>query len=181
MADMIEKNQWLVLPYKQVKALLPHLRISPIGVVPQRDRRPRTIVDYSFSGVNQETCPIAPNEAMQFGTVLHRIVEAIVNANPKFGPVYLCKVDIADGFYQVEVRPADIPKLGVIIPPITGDESLIAFPLVLPMGWTNSPPYFCAITETVADVTNNKIRRHQQQPPHRLDELANTVRGVQQQ
>jgi hypothetical protein len=174
MADMIEKDQWIVLPYKQVKALLPHLRISPIGVVPQRDRRPRTIVDYSFSGVNQETCPIAPTEAMQFGTALHRIVEAIVNANPKFGPVYLCKVDIADGFYRVEVRPADIPKLGVIIPPMTGNETLIAFPLVLPIGWKNSPPYFCAITETVADVTNEKIRRHQPQPPHRLEKLANT-------
>jgi hypothetical protein len=69
MADMIDKNQWIVLPYEQVQDL-PNLRVSPIGVVPQRDRRPRTIVDYSYSGVNQETCPIAPTEAMQFGTAL---------------------------------------------------------------------------------------------------------------
>jgi hypothetical protein len=173
MADMIEKNQWIVIPYEQAKSL-PHLRISPIGVVPQRDRRPRTIVDYSFSGINQETCDIAPTEAMQFGMALQRIVETIVNANPKFGPVYLCKVDIADGFYRIEVRPSDIPKLGVIIPSMA-NEPLIAFPLVLPMGWKNSPPYFCAITETIADVTNERIRRHHQPPRHRLDKLANST------
>jgi hypothetical protein len=70
MADMIEKGQWLVLPYHLAQTL-PNLRISPIGVVPQRDRRPRTIVDYSFSGINKETCPrLAPAEAMQFGKAL---------------------------------------------------------------------------------------------------------------
>jgi hypothetical protein len=174
MADMVEKNQWLVLPFSQVRKL-PNLRVSPIGVVPQRDRRPRTIVDYSFSGINQETCLIAPSEAMQFGTALQRVIENIVNANPRFGPVQLCKVDIAEGFYRIEVRPADIPKLGVIIPSRTEDqEQLIAFPLVLPMGWKNSPPYFCAITETVADLTNERIRHHQQPPRHRLDRVADS-------
>jgi hypothetical protein len=154
MADMIKKDQWIVLPYSQIRNL-PNLRISPIGVVPQRDRRPRIIVDYSFSGVNQETCNIAPTDAMQFGTALQRVIKTIINAKPEFGPVYLCKVDIADGFYCVHLRPADIPKLGVIIPSSTiDDEPLTAFPLVLPMGWRNSPPYFCAITKTVADVMN---------------------------
>jgi hypothetical protein len=65
-----------------------------------------------------------------------------VNADPRHGPVYLCKVDISDGFYRVELRPADIPKMCVIIPSTIDGEPLIAFPLVLPMGWKNSPPYF---------------------------------------
>ena len=38
--DMILKSQWVVLPAADV-AHLPGLRISPPGVVPQRDRRPR--------------------------------------------------------------------------------------------------------------------------------------------
>jgi hypothetical protein len=174
MADMIEKCQWIVFPFDQVRDLQ-NLRISPIGVVPQRDRCPRTIVDYSYSGINQETCPIAPAEAMQFGTALQRIIENIVNANQEgHGPVYLCKVDISDGFYRVNVRPADIPKLGVILPSTRDQEQLVAFPLVLPMGWKNSPPYFCAITETVADVTNERIRHHHQPPRHRLDRVADT-------
>jgi hypothetical protein len=70
---MIEKNQWLVFPFSQVWNL-PNLRVSPTGVVPQWDRQPRTIVDYSHSNVNQESCPVAPTEAMQFGSALQRII-----------------------------------------------------------------------------------------------------------
>jgi hypothetical protein len=42
------------------------------------------------------------------------------------------------------------------------------------MGWKNSPPYFCAITETVADVTNERIHHHQQPPRHRLERVADS-------
>jgi hypothetical protein len=42
------------------------------------------------------------------------------------------------------------------------------------MGWKNSPPYFCAITETVADVANERIQRHLQPLGHRMDRIANS-------
>ena len=78
---MIRKEQWVVLPY-QVANQLPNLRLSPPGVVLERDRRPRWIVDYSFSGVNQDTLPLAPSEAMQFGHTLDRLLREILLANP---------------------------------------------------------------------------------------------------
>ena len=53
MADMITKGYWVVLPYDLVKHI-PNLCISPMGAVPQRERRPWTIVDYSFFGINQK-------------------------------------------------------------------------------------------------------------------------------
>jgi hypothetical protein len=34
------------MPYKSVRGLT-NLRVSPLGVIPQRNRRPRTIVDYA--------------------------------------------------------------------------------------------------------------------------------------
>jgi hypothetical protein len=34
---------------------------------------------------------------------------------------------------------------------------LVALPLALPMNWAHSPPYFCAFTETVTDLTNQAI------------------------
>jgi hypothetical protein len=37
----------MVMPYDDIRDH-PSLRVSPLGVVPQRDRRPRIIVDYSF-------------------------------------------------------------------------------------------------------------------------------------
>ena len=63
---MVEKGQWLVLLYATVQDL-PSLRLSPVGIVPQHNRRPRTIVDYSYHGVNAETVPLMAPEAMQFG------------------------------------------------------------------------------------------------------------------
>jgi hypothetical protein len=70
-----------------------------MGVVPQHERRPRLIVDYSFSGIKDETVPLSPREAMQFGQALERIIAQVVHSDPKFGPVQFIKIDIADGFY----------------------------------------------------------------------------------
>ena len=53
MAEFVKKGYWLVLPYSLVRDLK-GLRLSPLGVVPQRERRPRLIVDYTYYGVNQE-------------------------------------------------------------------------------------------------------------------------------
>lgn len=63
MIDFCSQGYWLVLPYSLVRNW-PSLRVSPLGAVPQRDWRPRLIVDYSFSAVNQETLPLAPPEVM---------------------------------------------------------------------------------------------------------------------
>jgi hypothetical protein len=43
---------------------------------------------------------------------------------------------------------------------------MIAFPLWLPMGWADSPPYFYAATQTVSDLANTRLDWNP--PPHRL-------------
>ena len=181
--DFVQKGFWTILPWrlvKKYKRLLHKLRISPMGVVPQRARRPRLIVDYSCFDLNKETLKLAPKDAMQFGKALERILSQIVNANPAHGPVQLIKVDIADGFYRVWLNLSDIPKLAVSIPSLKGEEPLLAFPLVLPMGWTESPPYFCAATETVTDVANHRARNNWKPPAHRLDEAADSTPADEQ-
>jgi hypothetical protein len=81
MVDMILRRQWIVLPCDDIKDL-PGLCLSPIGVIPQRDQRPRTIVDYTFYGVNADTCRLAPEEAMRFGRAFQRLLEDIVTLWP---------------------------------------------------------------------------------------------------
>jgi hypothetical protein len=174
MADMMRRAFWTVLPYSRVKHLK-HLRVAPFGVVPQFDRRPRPIVDYSFSGLNHETLKLSPREAMQFGRVLERIMTQIVHADPRYGPVKQIKIDMADGFCLIRVKAEDIAKLGVVFPALDGEEPLIAFPLALPMGWTESPPYFCAFTETVADIANERILKWRRPPRHPLEQTASTL------
>jgi hypothetical protein len=111
---------------------------------------------------------------MQFGKALKRVLQHIMEADPRFGPVHLIKVDIANGFYRLWVNLHDIPKLAVAIPALDGKEALLALPLVLPMGWTESPPYFCTCMETVTDIANWQVRHKYQAPPHRLNAVADT-------
>lgn len=176
MLDFCKQGYWLVLPYDVAMEYLQNVRVSPLGVVPQRDRRPRLIVDYTFSGLNSETLQWAPREAMQFGRALQRVFSALVHAHPRYGPVHLAKIDVADGFYRVWVQLTDVPKLGVVLPTAPGCEPLIAFPLALPMGWVESPPYFTAITETACDRANTMLSRHDSclQQVHRLEAVAAT-------
>jgi hypothetical protein len=165
--DMIHKSQWVLLPAHLFMDKT-NLRLSPLGVVPQRDHRPQTICDYSFFSVNLDTVPLAPQESMQFGRALHRVLQQVSDADPRLGPVHLSKIDIADSFYRIGINANDIPKLGIMFPGNDG-EQLVGFPLVLPMGWMQSPPVFTAATETVADLANQKLQDQARCGPHRLD------------
>jgi hypothetical protein len=167
MFDMVHMGYWIVLPYSTVRGL-PHLKLAPVGVIPQRERRPRPIIDYSYNGVNQGSLPLAPAHAMQFGHSLQRILQRLAYCNPAYGPPLMAKIDLADGYYRIPLSPAASLELAVVLPADDHRESLIGLPLSLPMGWALSPPYFCAFTETCADMAN----RHPQQPhacthPHR--------------
>jgi hypothetical protein len=110
---------------------------------------------------------------MQFGLTLQRVLQHIAYANPAFSPVLALKCDFSDGFYRVPLASSAIPFLGVIMPYSPGEAPLIAFPLALPMGWTNSPPFFSAFTETATDIANQRLSS--QCPitrPHRLEHIA---------
>ena len=112
---------------------------------------------------------------MQFGHALDRILREIILADPALGPVYLMKIDIADGFYRINLNINDIPKLGVVFPTLPGEEPLVALPLVLPMCWKNSPPAFSTATETSADLANQRLALNQSGPSHPLDDLAHSI------
>jgi hypothetical protein len=162
MYDYVQMGYWVVLPYTAVRHYK-HLRIAPAGVVPQRERRPRPIMDYTFYGTNQDGYDNAPHAAMQFGTALQRILQRLVYCNPAHGPPLLAKIDLADGYYRVPLSPATALNLAVVIPNDAPPPSapLVAIPLTLPMGWAQSPPFFCAFTETVTDLVNATL-----QEPH---------------
>jgi hypothetical protein len=172
MYDMRSKGMFIVLPYHLVRDM-PQLRISPIGCVPQRERRPRMINDYTFSSVNPDTIKMAPQEAMQWGRALHRILWYVYSADRRQGPVLLSKTDLSDGFYQFHLTPTGSLKLATPFPHLPSEPELVAIPTRLPMGWTESPPGFSAVTETVADVVNENLERSSEMPPpHPLEEVA---------
>ncbi len=133
MQDMMAKGFWTILPFHVIK-LYPHLKLAPSGVVPQRTRRPRPIMDYTFTAVNHHSAPLAPMHAMQFGSTFSRILQHIEYANPSFGPTLMAKFDLSDGYYRVPLSSQAALELAVVLPPLPGAPPLVGIPLVLPMG-----------------------------------------------
>lgn len=175
MSEFIENKFWTVLPYDRVRHL-PGLQLSPAAVKDERDRKPRLLCDHSWYPVNDTTSPHAPPEAMQFGGALHRVLRRVRHANPKFGPVYLAKHDIKDGFYRMFLKASDCPRLAIILPKYDGETQLIAIPMSCTMGWSQSPPTFSVMSETVTDITNaNFQRRPREANRHRLEEHASAL------
>ena len=175
MAEFITSKFWMVLPYQVVRDL-PELQLSPAAVKDERDRKPRLLCDHSWYPVNETTLPHAPPEAMQFGGALHRIARTVRYSNPKYGPVYLAKHDIKDGFYRMFLRARDCPRLAIILPRYDDEEQLVAIPMSCTMGWTESPPTFSTMSETVTDITNNNVKRlGNEVKPHRLDAAASSL------
>jgi hypothetical protein len=168
---MVQKGYWAILPYQVLKSY-PHLKLSPAGVVPQRSRRPRPIMDYSFTLVNQSSLPLAPKLAMQFGGTLQRILQRIAYADPTHGPPLLLKLDLSDGYYRIQLSPEAALELAVVLPGPTATSQWVGVPLCLPMGWSHSPPFFCSFTETAADLANAAISSEVAPPPHPLEETS---------
>ena len=84
----------------------------------------------------------------------------------------MLKLDLSDGFNRVCLWVEDIQTLGVAFPVGPGEEPLIALLLTLPMGWMESPPYFCSTTETLVDLINLHTSPSWDPPWHPLEPAA---------
>ena len=115
---------------------------------------------------------------MQYGHALDCVLHEILLTDPALDLVHLLKIDIRDGFYRIALNVDDIPKLGVVFPTTPGAEPLIAFPLVLPMGWTYSPPIFTTTMGTIVDLANHRFTTVANPPPHHLDALAQFITPI---
>ena len=86
---------------------------------------------------------------MQFVSAFQHLLRKIFQADPKWGPEFLMKRDIADGFYQCCLQSKGLERLGLVILLDTRYRNpLISFHLLDPMGWVESPPFFTALYET---------------------------------
>ena len=164
----------------------PNLKISPIAMIPHKSRKFRAILDLSFQlrvkgkhlpSVNSGTNKQAPQKAMAgLGNALKRIIHEMgEHYNPAF-PFKFAKCDIKDGFWRMVVHPDDAYNFCYVLPskskntPI--DDIILVLPDSLQMGWCESPPFFCAATETARDVINFLITNQATTtlPPHPMED-----------
>ena len=175
---------WKQLRQQIVEGLKPHTKVSPIAAIPHKSRLFRMILDLSKKGqrrrgqlptksVNELTNEdAAPRQSMdQLGNTLGRIIFAIATQSPEDGPLLFAKLDIKDGFWRMCVPEADEEQFCYVLPPSPDDDPddiMIVVPAALQMGWTSSPAFFCAATETGRDVAEF-LRTLTRLPTHPLE------------
>ena len=79
----------------------------------------------------------------------------------------MAKWDIKDGFWRMDCAAGEEWNFAYVLPQEEGQPTTLVVPTSLQMGWVESPPYFCAATETSRDISTeyietevNSLHRH---------------------
>ena len=173
-----------IVRYGDIKDNLPtKLKISPVALIPHTSRSFRTILDLSFQlrhkgkllpSVNSGTVKQAPAESMiQLGLCMQRIVATLADNFDPNKPFKFAKLDIKDGFWRMAVSDLDAWNFCYVLPqetpPTNIDDTQIVVPNCLQMGWCESPPFFCASSETARDVIDTLLKEAAL-PEHRFEQ-----------
>ena len=160
-------------------------KVSPCAAIPHKSRLFRLLLDLSNKGQQRKGMPGRPsvNELTQedtapvhsmseLGSALPRVIYHMATWPLDDGPVLMSKIDIKDGFWRVAVEDTGKLAFCYVLPPDPDhptEEPLIVIPQSLQMGWTSSPAYFCATTETGRDVAEF-LNTLPTLPPHPMED-----------
>ena len=166
----------------------PQLKISPIAAIPHKSKAFRSILDLSFSlrlknggileSVNDSTVKMAPRGALdQLGQALSRIIHAFAEADED-AKIFMAKWDIKDGFWRMDCEKGEEYNFAYVLPQEEGMPITLVVPTSLQMGWVESPPYFCAATETARDIASDYCDTPVGSLPHH--KFAKHVKGTKE-
>jgi len=159
----VEIGQARIVEWEKIKHNLPrHMKVSPLAMIPHKSRKYRAILDLSFrlrlnnggllESVNDGTVLSAPAGAIdQLGHTLSRVIHAFAEADEN-SLVLSAKWDIKDGFWRLQCEEGEEWNFCYVLPQKEGEPIKLVVPVSLQMGWVESPPYFCAASETARDV-----------------------------
>jgi hypothetical protein len=141
------------------------LKILPIAAIPHKSKAFRSILDLSFSlrlknggvleWVNESTVKMVPKGALdQLGQSFSRIIHAFAEAEED-AKIFMAKWDIKDGFWCMDCEQGEEYNFAYVLPQEEDMPITLVVPTSLQMGWVESPPYFCAATETARDIASD--------------------------
>ena len=175
-----------VVKWRDIKHNIPpKLKISPVAMVPHKSKLFRVILDLSFrfkkrdgsrwESVNSATTKLAPQQSMsQLGSALKRIVATMADNFHPAKPFIFTKLDIKDGFWRMAVNNTNTWNFCYVLPSYPRDTDIdnteIVVPNSLQMGWCESPPFFCAGSETARDVIESLLPHGLGLPHHPLED-----------
>jgi hypothetical protein len=182
-----------IMPWSEVQALhLRQLKVSPLAVIPQVGRRGRLLLDLSFAvqaprgpgkrarRSQHTSAPLAPSvndtttkhspvyPVKEIGRVLPRLLHFMAAVPPE-ETIMFAKIDLSDGFWRMLVAEDDRWHFAFALPGTDNGPVSLVIPHALQMGWTESPGYFCATTETGRDIMQALIDGRTVCPPHAME------------
>jgi hypothetical protein len=182
-AEKVRTNQAHLVHWDDIKDNPPpELKISPIAAIPYKSKDFRSILDLSFrlcltnggvlASVNDTTKKTAPAGAInQIGECLSRIIHAFAEADDD-AKIFMAKWDIKDGFWRMDCAVGEEWNFAYVLPQDEGMPTTLAIPTLLQMGWVESPPYFCAATETSQDIATEYVEtKLNSLAPHKLEKF----------
>ena len=110
-----------------------------------------TINGVKLRSVNDTTdISLAPDHSMyELGNVIPRIIWTLATAQSDW-PFLMSKVDLKDGYWRLCVNATNAWNFAYVLPKLDdSEETMLVIPDALQMGWSESPAFFCAVTETV--------------------------------
>ena len=147
-------------------------------MIPHKSRKFRAILNLSFGlrmtthavpSVNESTQKESPEGTLdQLGSVLPRLIAAVAQT-AEDEVVFFAKYDIKDGFWRMSVEEGAEYNFAYVMPQAEGEPVKLVIPTSLQMGWTESPSYFCAATETARDIAEVYAKADSLEP-HYLEE-----------
>jgi hypothetical protein len=100
----------------------------------------------------------APKGAIdKIGDCLSQIINAFAETDDT-AKIFMAKWDIKDGFWRLDCTEGEEYNFAYVLPQPKEEQIRIVIPTSLQMGWVESPPYFCAATETARDVAKKYIK-----------------------
>ena len=102
-------------------------------------RRRRRKDEVLQPSVNETTVRLSPEEAVRdLGKVLPRLLR-FLQESPTKTPVLLSKLDLADGFWRMQVPEEHKYNFAYVLPDRPGEPTRVVIPSALQMGWAQSP------------------------------------------
>ncbi len=180
--DKVKKGQARVVRWEDIKGNHPRqLKVSPVVAIRHKYCVYRSILDLSFAlclvdggvvkSVNSTTQQLAPRGAIdQLGHSLKQIIHTFVEVADD-EKILMAKWDTQDGFWRLNCQKGEEWNFCYVWPQAPGAPTQLVVPTSLQMGWVESPPYFCAASETAHGVVVEYIEmKIGTLPQHKFDE-----------
>ncbi len=180
--EKVNAGQSRIVEWDSIKDNPPlQLKILPIAAIPHKSRGFRSILDLSFRlrlknggillSVNDTTVKTAPKGALdQLGHALGRNIHAFAEtANTADVKIFMAKWDVKDGFWRMMCEDKEEWNFAYVLPQCDGEPIKLVVPTSLQMGWVESPPHFCAASETARDIAMDYANTNiGSLPPHKF-------------